>query len=145
VCELSTKKIITINEKDFDASKYSKNLDDCKEIVKNIKVCELATKKIVTIDEKNFDASKYSKDLKDCEEVVKTIKVCELSTKKIITINEKDFDASKYSNDLSKCETVTPPELPKTGMGENVVAIVGLGALIASAAYYIASRRALNQ
>src|SRR3546814_13535957 len=29
VCELSTKKIITINEKDFDATKHSKNLADC--------------------------------------------------------------------------------------------------------------------
>lgn len=40
---------------------------------------------------------------------------------------------------------VTPPELPRTGMSENIVAVVGLGALIASIAYYVASRRALNQ
>jgi uncharacterized repeat protein (TIGR01451 family) len=31
VCELATKKIIIIKENDFDASKHSKNLDDCKE------------------------------------------------------------------------------------------------------------------
>lgn len=31
VCELSTKKVITIDEKDFDSTKHSKNLDDCKE------------------------------------------------------------------------------------------------------------------
>ena len=31
VCELATKKIITIDEKNFDASKHSKNYDDCKE------------------------------------------------------------------------------------------------------------------
>lgn len=31
VCELATKKIVTIKESDFDSSKYSKNLDDCKE------------------------------------------------------------------------------------------------------------------
>ena len=31
VCELATKKIITIKETDFDASKHSKNLEDCKE------------------------------------------------------------------------------------------------------------------
>jgi uncharacterized repeat protein (TIGR01451 family)/LPXTG-motif cell wall-anchored protein len=31
VCDLSTKKPLTINEKDFDASKHSKNFDDCKE------------------------------------------------------------------------------------------------------------------
>ncbi len=146
VCELATKKIVTIDEKDFNSSKYSKNLDDCKEKPPvKIEVCDLTTKKIVTIKESDFDPAKYSKNLKDCEEV-KNIKVCDLTTKQIVTINEKDFDSTKYSTDLSKCETpVTPPELPKTGMGENIAAIVGLGALIASAAYYVASRRALNQ
>jgi uncharacterized repeat protein (TIGR01451 family)/LPXTG-motif cell wall-anchored protein len=76
-----------------------------------------------------------------------TMIVCDLSTKKTITINKKDFDASKYTTDFSKCEEtpVVPPELPQTGAGEGIVAIVGLGAMIASAAYYIASRRALNQ
>jgi len=47
-----------------------------------------------------------------------------------------------------RCETppVTPPELPKTGASENIVAIFGLGTLITSIGYYIASRRAiLNQ
>ena len=75
------------------------------------------------------------------------IKVCELSTKKIVTINEADFNASKYSKVLDDCKTppVTPPELPHTGMTENIVAVIGLGALIASIAYYVASRRALNQ
>jgi len=42
-----------------------------------------------------------------------------------------------------RCETV--PELPKTGPTENIVAFLGLGALIAGIAYYVASRRALNQ
>lgn len=83
------------------------------------------------------------------------ITVCELATKTIVTINEKDFNTDKYSKDLSKCAStpvvppvtppVTPPELPHTGMTENIVAIVGLGAIVASVAYYIASRRALNQ
>lgn len=35
----------------------------------------------------------------------------------------------------------TPPELPKTGAGD-IVAFLGLGSLIASIAYYVASRRA---
>ncbi len=34
VCDLATKKIVTINEKDFDSKKHSKNLDDCKEAPK---------------------------------------------------------------------------------------------------------------
>jgi uncharacterized repeat protein (TIGR01451 family) len=73
-----------------------------------------------------------------------TINVCQLSTKTIVNIKESDFDASKYSKDLSVC-TTTPPELPHTGMSENIVAVIGLGAIVASVAYYIASRRALNQ
>lgn len=148
VCELATKKIVTIDEKDFDPTKYSKNLADCKEVVKKIKVCEIATKQIVIINEADFNPAKYTTDLSKCKETPPTkIEVCEIATKTIVTIDEKDFDASKYTKDLSKCEStpVTPPELPQTGAGENIVAILGLGALIASIAYYVASRRALNQ
>lgn len=52
VCELATKTIVTIKEDDFDASKYSKNLDDCKE-----KMCPIPGKE-------NLPA-----DSKDCKEV----------------------------------------------------------------------------
>lgn len=139
----------TVDGQDKTAtSEACKGSFEVKEESKKIKVCELSTKKIVTIDEKDFDSSKYSKNLADCKETPPSkIKVCDLTTKQIVTIDEKDFDETKYSTDLSKCEEtpVTPPELPKTGAGESIVAIVGLGALIASAAYYIASRRALNQ
>ncbi len=77
-----------------------------------------------------------------------TIPVCQLSDKTIVNIKESDFDAKKYSKNLDDCKSVppvTPPELPRTGMSENIVAIVGLGAMIASIVYYVASRRALNQ
>jgi uncharacterized repeat protein (TIGR01451 family) len=73
------------------------------------------------------------------------INVCEIASKKIIKINEDQFDAQKHTKDLSKCDVPKVPELPKTGPTENIVAIVGLSALIASIAYYVASRRALNQ
>jgi len=43
-----------------------------------------------------------------------------------------------------KACTQTPAELPKTGADDSLVAIVGLGSLIAAASYYIASRRTLN-
>ena len=111
----------------------------------DIIVCELATKKIVTIKENQFDPTKYSKNLKDCE-TPEQIVVCELATKKIVTIKKSDFNEAKYSKDLTKCADtpVTPPELPQTGTTENIVAVIGLGALIASIAYYVASRRALG-
>ena len=149
VCELATYKIVTINEKDFDAKKYSKNLEDCKKII----VCELSTNKIIVIRATEFDAKKYSRDIEDCKTAPNKINVCEIATKKIVTIDEKDFDASKYSKDLSVCAEVppvtppvtpeTPTELPQTGAGD-IAAIVGLGALIASSVYYVASRRALG-
>ena len=85
------------------------------------------------------DTANVTTSKKCDEEQPKKITVCEVSTNKIISIKESEFDASKHSKDLKDCE------LPHTGPAENIVAIVGLGALIASAAYYIASRRALNQ
>ncbi len=39
---------------------------------------------------------------------------------------------------------VTPAELPKTGIGENIVALLGLGALVTSTGYYGASRRRVS-
>ena len=36
---------------------------------------------------------------------------------------------------------VTPAELPKTGIGENFISLLGLGALVTSTGYYSASRR----
>jgi len=148
VCELATKNIISIDAKDFDATKHSKNLADCKTVPPvKINVCELDTKKIITINEKDFDAKKHSKNLEDCKTVPPTkIEVCEIETKTIVTIDKANYDETKYTTDLSKCEVppVTPPELPHTGAGENIVAILGLGSLVAGVAYYIASRRALG-
>ncbi|HEY0965314.1 MAG TPA: hypothetical protein VGE13_02435 [Candidatus Saccharimonadales bacterium] len=70
VCELATKKIVTIDEKDFDSSKHSKNLADCAETPKpgEITVCEVKTGKVVTIKENEFDSSKHTKDLSKCAE-----------------------------------------------------------------------------
>lgn len=69
------------------------------------------------------------------------ITVCDLKTNKLVTIDEADFDSKKHSKDLSVCS-----ELPHTGPTENIVAMIGLGALVASIGYYVASRRVgLNQ
>lgn len=64
VCNLTTKKVESIDEKKYDDKTYSKNLDDCK--TKQIQVCDLTTHTIVTIDESAFDATKYSKDTSSC-------------------------------------------------------------------------------
>ena len=160
VGKYTVKATITVTVDGADKTATSEGCEASFEVPKQpkaITVCELDTKKIVTIDESDFDSSKYSKDLNDCKEtpVEKKIEVCELDTKKIVTIDESAFDSSKYSKDLNDCAEIpvtpvtpetpeTPSELPQTGMSENILALTGLGALIASAAYYIASRRALG-
>ncbi len=127
---------MTIDEKDFDSSKYSKNLEDCQRIV----VCDLATFTQIVIKEADFDSSKQSKDLANCHAPVQ-IEVCDLKTHTIVTINEKDFDSSTQSKDTANC--VTPPELPHTGVGSALGSVAGLGSVVASLGYYISSRRGL--
>lgn len=100
VCELATKKIVTINKTDFDASKHSKNLADCDTPApEKITVCDLTTHKVVTINKTDFDASKHTKDLSQCDKIM----VCELNTKNIVTIYRSEYDAAKHSTDLNKC------------------------------------------
>jgi hypothetical protein len=70
VCNLETKKIITIKESNFDKTKHSRNLDDCKTKVENEFVCDEATGEIieVTVAEK---AKYLSIDDAACDEEVK--------------------------------------------------------------------------
>ena len=147
VCDLGTKTVVTIKEHEYDSRKHSRNLDDCKE-KEEIAVCDLDSNKVITIDEKDFDSKKHSKNLADC----KNIQVCDRESGNVTTIKESEFDANKHSRNLNDCKEVppvtpvtpeTPSELPQTGAGD-VAAIIGLGALIASTVYYVASRRALG-
>jgi 1A family penicillin-binding protein len=64
VCNLDTNKIESIDEKKFDSTNYSKNIDDCKP--KKLQVCELASGELISIDETDFDAKKYSKNTSTC-------------------------------------------------------------------------------
>lgn len=145
VCELATKKIITIKENEFDSKKHSKDLAKCRE--KNIRVCELATKKIISIKESEFDARKHSRDLNDCKVQPPTpadIQVCELATKNVITIKDNEFDASKHSKDLNDCkEEETPQVLAATGPGAMLTGLFGSSALGYGAFSYFQSRRHL--
>ena len=97
VCELSTFKLITIKEPDFNATLHSKNLADCNSIL----VCDLTSNTLITIRETAFDASKHTKDLTQCE----NMQVCELTTGEIITISRNDFDAGKHSTEPYDCQT----------------------------------------
>lgn len=75
VCELATKTIITIDKAEFDSTKHSMDLNDCKTppAPNMIKVCELATKNIIEIKESDFDSAKHSRDFNDCEEAPQVI------------------------------------------------------------------------
>ena len=66
VCNLADKKIETIEEKDFDSKKYSKDLDKCKVEPETMEVCELATGQVITINKDAFDETKYSTDTTNC-------------------------------------------------------------------------------
>lgn len=110
--------------------------------------CNLDTKKIETVEKSKIDNVHYTLDLSKCKEVaVKEITVCRLSDKKYpVTIKESEFDSAKHSKNPDDCKTTPvtpeiPTELPKTGIAEGLMSIVGLGSLVASTSYYIASRR----
>lgn len=112
VCELKTKKYpVTINEGEFDSSKYSRNPDDCKEQPKPeyMEVCVIEEKAIKPIEKKDFDSTKHTTDLSKCEDQPKT--------------------------------PVTPTELPRTGAGMDVLNALGLGALVTASLAYVASRK----
>lgn len=101
VCNLTTRKIITIKEDAFNAQIHSKNLSDCDE--KYVQACLLATKQWVTIKESEYSSSKYSKNPSDCETV---ISVCDLASGSMIQINEKLYDDKKYSKNSADCEKI---------------------------------------
>ncbi|MEO5949828.1 MAG: LPXTG cell wall anchor domain-containing protein [Candidatus Saccharimonadales bacterium] len=59
--------------------------------------------------------------------------LCTVPGKETLPVNSPD------------CVTAPVTELPTTGMTENIVSVLGLGALIAAIAYYVTSRRAVAQ
>lgn len=111
VCELSTKKVTQINEKDFGTAqfpldKFTTDLDKC--VVKQMNVCDLDSNTVVTINEEDFDASKHSADLSTC--VPPTT------------------------------HPTTPPTLVNTGAG-STIALAGATGIVAAAAHAFWRRR----
>ncbi len=85
----------------------------------------------------------------DCDdattETSEKIKVCDTNTKEIITIEKSELDESHMTTDLSKCkESPDVPELPETGIGDTLGAVLGAGSLVGVSAAYIASRRTVR-
>jgi uncharacterized repeat protein (TIGR01451 family)/LPXTG-motif cell wall-anchored protein len=70
-------------------------------------------------------------------------------TNKLVNVAKVTTGGGSIEDDakvvVSKECKETPPELPRTGTTENIVALIGLGVMVTSTAYYFASRRALGQ
>lgn len=124
VCELATKKVITIKENAFDSAKHSKDLKDCDqaEEVKQIKVCELSTKKLITINEKDFDGGKHSKDLTKCDVTPVTPPVTPEAPKTPVA------------------PVPTPTVLPNTGAGA-IAGIFAATSAVGAIAHRVVTRR----
>jgi hypothetical protein len=117
VCELATKKMITIRKSKFNAKKHSESEKDCKTVpvVKKISVCILATKKMDSIEESKFNSKLHSKDPKDC---VNEIRVCVLKTQTMTSIKETEFNAKLHSKNPDDCK---PKAIPAASCSSLVV------------------------
>lgn len=118
VCRLSDMTKVTINEKDFDNKKYSKDLASCKKtevpVVKTIEVCKLSDMTKVTIDETKFDNKLYSKDMTNCKKP------------EVVTPTPTPTSTTKPTS------AVLPAEITRTGTGEGAAA---LASVLAAATY----------
>lgn len=111
----------------------------------------------------------FQRTQKNCEPVVKNVQVCDIATKQTVTVTEDQAkDTTKYAPvDSEKCKETpvtpptppvtpptppvtppetpevpqTPPELPETGPAAAIMQLFGAGSMVASAAYYVQSRR----
>lgn len=121
VCDLESKKIITINKEDFDESKHSTNLKDCEEQPPVEENCEIPGKEHLP------------KDDPACKETP-------------VTPEEKCPIPGKehMPADSAECEEPVPTELPQTGSANGVLTIAGLSTLALALGYAVTARRTLG-
>ncbi|HEU0266838.1 MAG TPA: PKD domain-containing protein [Candidatus Saccharimonadaceae bacterium] len=62
VCRLSDYQVVTINENDFDSSKYTKDLSQCQQV----QVCDTTTGQITEVYPNQIDNVRYTTDLTKC-------------------------------------------------------------------------------
>jgi len=94
---------------------------------------------VITVTVNGTDKTASSANCKKEFEVPATPEYCPIPGKEQLPKDSPECVATPVT------PPATPPELPHTGASENILAFTGLGALIASISYYVASRRALNQ
>lgn len=98
VCDLTTYKVITIEEKAFDSKKHSKNLADCE----LVNVCDLTTNKIVTVNKEEAKKDRYTTDLNKC----KKVEACDTTTNEVVSVYPSQIDGVRYTTDLDQCVPV---------------------------------------
>ena len=97
---------------------------------------------VITVTVDGQDKTISSADCKKEFDVPKTPQeYCPIPGKEHLPKDSKDCVETPVTPPVTP---ETPPELPHTGTSENILALVGLGSIIASISYYVASRRALN-
>jgi uncharacterized repeat protein (TIGR01451 family)/LPXTG-motif cell wall-anchored protein len=118
VCDLATDTVISINQKDYDSTKHSRNLAECDKI----EVCDPKTGDTTTAP-KHESGNYLPVDSEECKD-----KVPPVTPPAPTTPTPKE----------------QPIELPKTGPEEAVVQIVGAMSLAGASSYYLSSRRRNN-
>ncbi len=118
VCNLSTKKVETIDEANYKDTLYSKTLTDCPQL---ISFCDLRTGQVVEItqDQYNNNTAYYSTDTANCKKQTSggdtaggTVQVCDTSTTPatLVTITTAQYAGdtqNRYTTDLTKCASGT--------------------------------------
>ncbi len=138
-----------------DAPQTSTSPDACdsvtitveKPVDNTVTVCEIKTGSVITITEAEQKAHPELYADKNSDKC-KTVVVCEISSKTVKTVNKDYYNnhTSLYADkDSAPCKpgSTQPEQLPHTGVSELLLSITGVGALTASAAYYVQSRRTL--
>lgn len=118
VCRLSDYKVVTINEDEFDSSKYTKDLSQCQQV----QVCDTTTEQITQVYPNQIDNVRYTTDMTKCTPPTPTTP----------------------TTPTTPAASTPPPELPHTGASDVVMSLFGAGSLIGALSYYIASRKALG-
>ena len=101
VCNLDTKKTESIDEETFNATVYSKNIDDCKPA--SIAVCDLESGQVKTIEETSYDDETQSKDTQNC---VPHVKACDTTIGGVVWVKPADFVPPRYTSNITACVVV---------------------------------------
>ena len=62
VCDTTSDRVVNIDEKDFESSRYTKDLSQCNKV----SVCDTSTGKVVIVPRNNQTNSNYTTDLSRC-------------------------------------------------------------------------------